>query len=110
MTAYVRRACTHYTAPGTVCHAGIAVDDKRDADGRFPCVEIRGITGALPCDRRTMPPLPAHHAAGSMTKALEALAGGRCPKCNEDIRGELELDGSVLAMPCRHVLRSTRKD
>ncbi len=108
MTGYVRRTCVHYTTSGTLCHAGIEVDVKRDDEGRVPCVEIRGITGTRTCDRLSMPPPAPQHAAGSMTKALDALAGGHCPKCNEPVRGEVELDGGTYAMPCRHIIRSAK--
>lgn len=109
MTSYVRRTCVHYTAPGTRCHAGIDVDAKRDADGRVPCVEIRGITGTRSCDRLSMPAPASQHTVGSLTKALDSITSGRCPKCDDPVRSEFEIDGIIYAMPCRHVIRSTRQ-
>jgi hypothetical protein len=57
-----------------------------------------------------MPPDPPAQTPGSMSRNLDALLGNRCPTCDVPLRGELELDGKTLAMPCRHVLRSEKKD
>lgn len=45
----------------------------------------------------------------TLSEGLEALEAGLCPKCNQLMRGKLELDGQTLAMPCRHVLRSEKR-
>lgn len=99
--------CRHYAGSSTPCAVGLVPQSFRDDDGRLPCVVMRGVTGAHPCDLREMPPAPADTAPGSMSIALAALTAGRCPSCGDTMTGEYEHDdGRVYAMPCKHVIRS----
>lgn len=106
--SYSRRDCVHYTSSGLDCHVGIPTDSMLDDEGRMPCVEIRGITGKLHCVELKMPARSLGSSPGEMSKALAAIMVGRCPKCNEEIAGEMEFNENILAMPCRHVIRSAR--
>lgn len=100
--------CVHFTSVATTCRVGVDPGTVTDDDGRMPCVVIRGITGTIACDKLQLPAKPGGGEPGRMGKMLSKLLDGICPTCGEAIRGELELDGQVIAMPCRHVIRSAR--
>lgn len=104
-----RSFCTSYTGSQTVCHAGIAIESVRDLHGRVPCAVIRGITGELACDKLSFPPPSPQAAKGEMVLQLERMFAGQCPRCGELIAGEMEFNGALLAMPCRHVIRGARE-
>lgn len=108
VVTYSRRDCVHYTSSGLDCHAGISTDSMLDDLGRMPCVEIRGLTGKLHCAELKMPAPKPGSVPGAMSKAFEALANRLCPKCSEPIAGEMEFNDNMLAMPCRHVIRSAK--
>ena len=75
----------------------------------MPCAIIRNLTGKLLCDRIALSPLPPEESPGSMAMMLAAITSGRCPKCSGSVAGEMEFNGAILAMPCRHVIRSAKE-
>jgi len=106
LATYTRVECVHFRSLSSVCRAGVDVSTLRDADDRVPCIVIRSIAGIHPCAKRTFPSQPATSAAGQMTAMLASIMAAKCPKCGEQINGETEFNGAVLALPCRHVLRT----
>lgn len=107
---YTYRACVNYASSALICRAGIDPVSVRDADERMPCVVIRGITGTIPCDKVELAAVPPSNEVGEMAKALSAIMARRCPKCEGPIEAEMEFNDSILAMPCRHVIRSEKKE
>lgn len=105
---YSSTVCMHYSSSSLPCRAGVNVANLRDDDGRIPCVVIRDVTGTVRCDLMQMPKQPAAQEPGSLSRSLASLVAGRCPTCDTPIRGEADLDDKVVAMPCRHVLRSAK--
>ena len=81
-----------------------------DDEGRVPCVIIRSITGKTVCHRIAIPKTPQIVERGPMTDMLAAMLASKCPRCNGPINGELDFNGAVLALPCRHVLRGALDD
>ena len=104
---YVATTCVHYRSTHAACRANVDVRDLVDADGRVPCVVIRGITGQKPCNLLELITGDAPGEAGPMAKMLTALLDAKCPKCGAQINGQMEFNDAILAMPCRHVLRSS---
>lgn len=104
----IRRTCRHFV--GGSCAVGVAVESLRDAELRLPCHEIRGVSGVHRCLLREWPAPVAAGPGGKMAAALDALTNNRCPNCHETMRGEVEINGVVHAMPCRHVILSPRKE
>lgn len=105
---YSYRACVHYSSSVMPCRAGVDPVLLTDDDGRLPCVVIREITGKHACSKLEFMPFAAVAEAGEMAKGLVAFLGGRCPKCNVPIAAEMEFNESILALPCRHVIRSEK--
>lgn len=105
---YSSTVCRNYCTSSMPCRAGVNVANLRDDEGRIPCVVIRGVTGSVRCDLMDMPRAPAAEEPGSLSRALNSLTAGRCPTCDTPIRGELEVEGRVHAMPCKHILRSEK--
>jgi hypothetical protein len=68
---------------------------------------IREITGKHRCDKLQLPAAAAVEE-GRMARALAAMLAGACPTCLVPIAGEMEFNESLLAMPCRHVIRSAK--
>lgn len=99
--------CVHYRGSAVVCKAGVDVEQLRDHNGRLPCATMRGITGELACDRRSMPSAVAAEP-GRMVTAFQRLMSGLCPACGGEIAGEMIFNDNVLALPCRHVLRHAK--
>lgn len=104
------RTCVNFVAAGGTCRAGVAVEALRDDELRLPCVEINERTGKLGCDERAWPAPPAAAPLGRMAALLEAVTQGRCPSCNEPMRGEVQVGDKTYATPCRHVIRSGPKE
>ena len=102
--------CAHYRDSFSTCKAGIDPKSVTDAHGRLPCVVIRGITGQLVCAKLALPAPALVDEGGEMARALARLQAGRCPKCDKLIAGEMEFNGAILALPCRHVLRTDLGD
>jgi hypothetical protein len=100
----------NYASSALVCRAGIDPRSVRDDDERMPCVVIRGITGTISCERLELAPAAPSSEVGEMAKALAAIMSRRCPKCEQVIEAEMEFNDSILAMPCRHVIRSEKKE
>lgn len=48
----------------------------------------------------------ARRERSNLAEQLELINAGLCPTCREPIESEREIDGRVVAYPCRHVLRS----
>lgn len=100
------RYCQFFIAPSISCTRGIDVAGVRDREGRLPCVVVDGVTGEIDCIRRQiLGPSPSAEA-GALEKALANLCDGRCPTCGDPIDEEADYNGRVIAMPCRHVIRS----
>lgn len=104
------RRCVHYVSRLDTCKAGVTVERLVDSEDRIPCVTIRGITGSLTCDELEMELFPAPAKQGVLASALAAITKGLCPTCSDPIRGEVEIDGAIRAMPCRHVLRTHKPE
>jgi len=100
--------CIHFRGSGVECKALVDVETKRDQYGRVPCVVVRGITGELVCDRRELP-TTVDVQPGPMATRLELAESGRCPTCKGEKTGEMEFNGNVLALPCRHVIWHARE-
>lgn len=100
--------CAHWNSSGMACKKGVHPVYVTDNFGRVPCVTIRGITGEIACDMRQMPEEPKPGEAGDAVKMLQLMLDRKCPRCGGAIAGEMEFNGSILALPCRHVLRSSR--
>ena len=98
--------CRHYVNTYSTCGAGVDVAGLVDAGGRVPCMVIRGVTGLLACasiaiDADKTPD------AGEMVRRLTLFTAGQCPTCERTMTGTAEVpNGAVVALPCRHVLRS----
>lgn len=103
---YTISTCIHYRNSHSRCRADIDVSELADSDGRIPCLVIRGLTGERPCVKLAIQPPRAAETQGQMVTMLSAILAGCCPRCHEEVAGEMEFHGSILAMPCRHVLRS----
>lgn len=116
-----RKECVHYK--GFACAAGIDFATVRDQDLRLPCLQIlvlstkrvvnhhatsEWITGTVGCAKRQWKPEAAPAPFGQMVSALERALEGRCPVCNEPMRGEANVGDKVYAMPCRHLVRTQR--
>lgn len=101
--------CEYWNGTGLPCKKGVPPAQVIDEDHRVPCVVIRGITGKVACDLRVMPEIPTAGELGPAAKMLAAVLDGDCPKCGERVHGTMEFNGAILAMPCRHVLRSARE-
>jgi hypothetical protein len=101
-----RATCRHYHAAGKPCAAGVDVEQLRDVELRLPCIVIRGVAGAVACDLRELPANDQVVELGRMGRALELVVAGRCPFCGEPVESERVLGGRVIAVPCKHVLRS----
>ncbi|MCA9675716.1 MAG: hypothetical protein KC464_11815 [Myxococcales bacterium] len=105
MTARVE--CIHYRGARAQCRAGVDVEQLRDDELRLPCVELGGRRGAVDCDLREVTAAPAAApATGPMRAALAQLEEGRCPTCSGAIEREQVFGDVVVAVPCRHRLRS----
>ncbi len=102
------KQCAHYNGSGLPCKKGVDPGMVRDHEDRTPCVEIRGITGKVNCDLRVMPEGPPRGELGPASQALAQVLSGLCVTCGQIIEGEMEFNGAVLALPCRHVRRSAR--
>lgn len=101
--------CVHYNLAGLPCKKGVEASQVTDDEHRTPCVAIRGITGKVACDLRVMPVEPSVDGElGQASRMLAQVLAGKCPRCNNPIAGEMEFNGAILALPCRHVLRSAR--
>ena len=44
-----------------------------------------------------------------LVAALDAITAGLCPTCKEPIEVETDLNGIIVAIPCRHVLRGRKE-
>ena len=89
------------------CRAGVDTEALRDPDLRLPCHVIDGVTGALPCPYFEAPPAQAAEL-GPLSLSLDRTLAGLCPVCGEPTSGERDVDGHVVAIPCRHQLRTAR--
>lgn len=101
-------ACVHFRSTSSACHKGVDPKDVTDKEGRMPCVSVRGVTGEIACDMRLMPADAPAGTPGPATEMLNAMLEGKCPTCKREIAGEMEFNGAILAMPCRHVIRPAR--
>lgn len=118
----MRRTCIHFdgAGPGKICRAGVRVERVRDEELRLPCHQLtppgdasaEPVTGRVRCDELEWPPAApaAMPMQGFMLAALQDLQGNICPRCKEPIRGQVEINGRICAMPCRHVLRGAEKE
>jgi hypothetical protein len=99
-------ACVHHQLGR--CAAGVDVEALRDEHLRLPCVEVRGVRGSVGCDELELPAATAPMSPGPMASLLADLEAGRCATCKGVIEAEKvdEGDGLVIALPCRHRLRS----
>lgn len=100
------RACIHFRGAQTTCGADVDVEAMRDAELRLPCQEIRGTAGQHACARRIWPAAAAAGEPGRMRQRLDRITEDRCPICAGPITGERAIDSHIIALPCRHVLRS----
>lgn len=105
---YVIRTCLHHNGTGQTCKRGVEPHMVTDHVGRVACHEVRGICGAVACDLRQFPEVEPIRRFGPASKMLAAVLDGLCASCGQVVTGEMEFNGAILALPCRHVIRSAR--
>lgn len=104
------RTCIHFNGTGQVCKRGVEPYMVTDTDGRVACHEARGVCGQVACDLRQFPEGQPRGQLGPASKALALALQGLCGTCGEIVEGEMEFNGAMLALPCRHVIRSKRDE
>lgn len=100
--------CTRFRGAAQRCAAGNDVERYRDDDQRLPCVSVRGVRGAVPCDELDLPAGAAPPPPGPLSSLLAAAERGLCTVCGARVERTQDVGDVVLALPCRHRIRSPR--